>query len=64
MALCFWGGPKYLVLMKVSVPISESTQEKKQITDKTYDESEMRTRQKQRVVTSGDPYGCQAMNLR
>ena len=54
LALYFYSGSKHLILMRVSKPINESTQGTN--TEKTYDESGIRTRQKQRIVTPVDPY--------
>ena len=43
--------------MKVSEPSNESKHGNNQISDKSYDEPEMRTRQKQYIETHGDPLG-------
>ena len=42
--------------MKISSPIKKLYRKQK-ITDKTYDDSEMRTAQKQLIVTPGDRWG-------
>ena len=44
LAFCFCSGSKHLIRMPVSKPLMN--QHRKQITDKIYDESEMRIRQK------------------
>ena len=53
LAVSFSSGSKHCIRMRVFLPIDESTGDK-QITNKTYVESGIRTRQKQCIVTPGD----------